>query len=47
MPLVWLDVECVRLSVCIDAGVLKMAAHMGSYGGMFRVLCAVDVVCMC
>ena len=40
----WVGAEGVTMSVCMSAGVLKMAALRGSYGGLFGVL---GVVCMC
>ena len=43
---VWLNAGCVRLSVCIDAGVLKMAAHRGSYAGLRRGHCVYGVICV-
>ena len=47
MPRVYMDVGYVRMSVCVNAGVLKMAALRGSYDGLFMILCVVGVVCMC
>ena len=47
VPLACQDMGCVRMSVYIDADVLKMAALKGSYDGLFRVLCVIGVVCMC
>ena len=47
VPLVWLGVECVRLSVCSGADVLDIVAHRGSYDRLFMISCAVGVVCMC
>ena len=44
---VWLSVGCVRLNVCIDAGVLRMAAHRGSYGGLRRGHWVDCVICVC
>jgi len=37
VPLACLDVGCVRMSVCIYADVLKIAALKGSYDGLFRI----------
>jgi hypothetical protein len=37
VPLACLDMGCVRMSVCIDADVLKMAALKGSYDGLFMI----------
>ena len=47
VPLVWLGVECERLTVCSGADVLEMVAHRGSYVGLFKISCAVGVACMC
>ena len=47
VPLVWMGVGCVRLSVCNDVDVLEMVAHRGSYDGLFMISCAVGVVCIC
>ena len=41
----WLNVRCVRLSVCIDACVLKLTAHGGSYSGL-RKDCVDGVICV-
>ncbi len=44
---VCLGVGCVRLSVCIDAGVLEIATHRGSYGGLRKSHCIDGVICVC
>ena len=47
VPRVCQDVGYVQMGVCLSVGVLKMVDLRGSYGGLFRFLCVVVVVCMC
>ena len=47
VPLACIDVGCVRMSVCIDAYFLKMAAALkGSHDGLFMAYCVIGIVCM-
>ena len=46
MPFVWVGGGCARLGVCIDAGVVIMAAQKGPYDGVLWVLCVVSVACL-
>ncbi len=44
---VWLNVGCVRCSVCIGAGVFGISVHSRPCDGLFRGRCANGVICVC
>ena len=47
MPFEWLNVECVRWSVCTGAVVYGISVHRRPRVGLFKGRCVNGVMCVC